>query len=87
MRFNPTLFEAIQTQNKNKSKALLNVVFSPLIAGTYGFAMFFTVLLLLKIISSFASQQPLSVEIYDLKIPLIGFISMFVLSFFLKRDK
>ncbi len=62
--------------------ASINVyLLNPIISGLYGFALFFTILLFVKIIMLVInSQEALLVDIEDVKMSFIGFFSFYGLS-------
>ncbi len=51
----------------------------PLSSGLFGFALFFTILIITKLLASFLNSGPFFIDFDDVILSLIGFILMFLI--------
>ena len=74
--------ENIATGNKKKNSPIKNFIIKPLFAGLYGYAIFFTVIIVCKATGCYVGTvNQFMIDSDDLLLALIGFVLMFMIRF------
>lgn len=74
--------ENIATGNQKKNTPIKNFIIKPLFAGLYGYAIFFTVIIICKAMGCYVGTvNQFIIDSGDSLLALIGFVLMFMIRF------